>query len=416
MKRVIPVLLALSLLMCLSACGGKAAPAPSGRTAEEKAAAVQAAQESKNGGGAVDMTDFAKMVEAGASDEELADALFGGAFSDMDGAELLSACPIELTGEETVAMSNFMHSGRYLIENQVIYGITHLHDGSPVLGRSSFTSNADGIRQQDFEPLDNTGTSLYLNMVGNELYYLRGDLTSGKYNVARISRSGGQPELLTEDGADYLQLSGGRIWYCEGDWYTLWSMDMDGGDARLELDRSVYFPYVIRGEWLLFQDDADNESLHLLYLPTGTEFKLNDEVSYFPVIRGTKLFYFEATGHDSDYYLMCADLSTAEAVWDDELGLYTVEFGSVTRSDNLLDTECYIGDKWFYGTAYKGKPIPAGDWASSPAYKTGSHTVTVYTDDFYRISFYRDGKNIVQEIHLTDSVTGKDIALKHRVN
>lgn len=49
----------------------------------------------------------------------------------------------EFTKDETIAMSNFMAGGRYLVKDNVVYGLTHAKSNAGSLGATPFTMKGD---------------------------------------------------------------------------------------------------------------------------------------------------------------------------------------------------------------------------------------------------------------------------------
>ena len=102
--------------------------------------------------------------------------------------------------------------------------------------------------------LDENGTALYLCMDGDYLYYLR-DWAA----VCRVKTDGGDVEVLYDGMCDYLQIHDGRLYFTDADYHFV-STDMEGNDLQTVVDKEIYYPYFISGDWIVFQDDADDES------------------------------------------------------------------------------------------------------------------------------------------------------------
>lgn len=207
----------------------------------------------------------------------------------------------EFTAEQTYAMSNFIASGFNYIENDVIYGLTHKVEGKNSLGAIPFSKKGDFPEFGETVILDEGSTPYYLTKDGEFLYYI-----AGKEKICRIKPDGSDKEVLYEGECDYLQIHDGRLYFTNAD-YQYVSTDMDGKDLVTVVEREVYYPYFICSDWMIFQDDADGETLHLYNTTHGTDVKITEGVSYSPIMDGTYLYYVSST--DAGYFLSRVDMS-----------------------------------------------------------------------------------------------------------
>lgn len=127
------------------------------------------------------------------------------------------------------------------------------------------------------------------------IYYLLNDFKDDSKNgIYRMRISGDGKEKLS-DMYGYMQVWGDTIYVSdelaenEEDRNCLYAMDMDGSNVRKVIDKPVFHWFVF-GDAILYQDDQDNESLHLADFE-GNDTKLNDEVSYFPIFDGEYIYY-----------------------------------------------------------------------------------------------------------------------------
>jgi len=67
--------------------------------------------------------------------------------------------------------------------------------------------------------------------------------------------------------------------------------ELDGSNSVPMLDKEVYFPYFVNDQWFIYQDDADNESLHIRHALSGEDIALCHVPGYSPVIYGTDLYF-----------------------------------------------------------------------------------------------------------------------------
>lgn len=127
------------------------------------------------------------------------------------------------------------------------------------------------------------------------IYYVLSSFKNEKENgVYRMRISGSGREKLS-DMFGHMQIWGDTIYVSyenaenEADANCLFAMDLDGSNVRKIIDKPVFHWFVF-GDAILYQDDPDNESLHIMDVE-GRDTKLNDEVSYFPIFDGEHIYY-----------------------------------------------------------------------------------------------------------------------------
>ena len=208
------------------------------------------------------------------------------------------------TAEETCAMSNFMAFGWYYIEDDVLYGLTHTVSDNGSLGATPIYMKGDFPEFEETTLLDESGQANYLTKHGDYLYY-----TMNLESICRIKLDGTGKETLYQGACDYLLIHQDRLYFTDED-YCLVSTDLEGKDLKTVVDREIYYPYFICSDWMVFQDDADDESLHLYNTTYGTEFNLTEEPSFNPVLDGHWLYFTQEA--DGLFYLCRMDMSDPE--------------------------------------------------------------------------------------------------------
>ena len=210
----------------------------------------------------------------------------------------------DFDAKQTAAMSNFMSYGYYLIEDDVLYGLTHSETLSGSLGAMPFHMKGDFPEFEETIILDGKGYANYLCKDGDTLYYIRNFEAVCKVNI-----DGSGAEVLYEGVCDYLQIHEGRLYFADEN-YNFVSTDMNGGDFTTVVDKEIYYPYFICSDWMIFQDDADDESLHLYNITHGTELNITYVPSYNPILDGHYLYYADMV--DDQYFLCRIDMSDPE--------------------------------------------------------------------------------------------------------
>ena len=221
---------------------------------------------------------------------------------------------VSYSDEETRAMSNYMMEGRFLHNGKTLYGSRHDESGTPYLCRMKFTAGEKGMYVRETEPLKSHTDAKYLNLIGDYLYYLQTDCLTGETAIARVvaaEGSGAEPEILYAGPCDFLNVRGGRLYFTDASNHLL-SMASDGSDLQTVLsDKEIYYPWFLSDDLLLFQDDADGESLHMRYFPTGFELRVaSGRVCCF-VVRDSELWIARAEDAGSERCRLCRlDLNT----------------------------------------------------------------------------------------------------------
>lgn len=229
---------------------------------------------------------------------------------------------------ETSAMSSFMAGGWYIVKDDVLYGLTHVNDNQPKLGATPFGMKGDFPEFEETKVLDENGCVNYMQMEGDYLYYIR-----DYKEICCVKIDGSDAKTLYTGDCDYLQIYDGRLYFTDAEYHFV-STDMDGQDLKTVVDKEIYYPYFICKDWLVFQDDADNESLHLYNVTVGEEFNLTNMPAYKPILDGTYLYYM--SGQEDAYNLCRMDISNPDSLKEE-------------RSDKLLlSSEYMIDDQDIY--------------------------------------------------------------------
>ena len=279
----------------------------------------------------------------------------------------------DFDAEKTMAMSNFMNYGRYIIKDDVLYGLTHSTAAEGALAATPFYMQGDFPEFEETKLLDGNGSAVYMCMDGDYLYYLR-DWAA----VCRVKTDGSDANVLYEGTCDYLQIHEGRLYFTDED-YHLVSTDMDGKDLQMVVDKEIYYPYFICSDWMVFQDDADDESLHLYNTSYGTEVNITSVPSYNPVMDGKYLYYTDEV--DGGYCLNRVDMSDPESF-------------RLESSDNiLLDTVFMIDDAFIYTTNNNSQAKE--DWAKLKDEADVMEEIEMYVSEDYTVHHEFDAEGLI---------------------
>lgn len=279
----------------------------------------------------------------------------------------------EFDAQQTAAMSNFMSYGYYLIEDEVIYGLTHSQSTNGSLGATPFHMKGDFPEVEETVILDEGGAATHLCKENDTLYYI---LNFEK--VCRIKTDGTGAEVLYEGPCDYLQIHEGRLYFTDKDYHFV-STDMNGGDLQNVVNKEIYYPYFICSDWMVFQDDADNESLHLYNTTHGTELNITHVPSHNPILDGHYLYYTDMA--EERYFLCQVDMSNPDKFLFDASEL------------SLRESSFMIDDQSFYTT--NSISVAKEDWKKLTDEKDATEEIEMYVSKDYKIYHYFDSNGII---------------------
>lgn len=185
------------------------------------------------------------------------------------------------------AQNNQQNSTSYTMHDGWIYGRAFDSSGKAVFVkcRSNFTERTVLDRGTAYMPQIKDGYIYYM------LY-----CTDGDKGLFRMRLDGTGREQLSDIFGD-MQICGDTIYFSNDDdnnTYAgnhLYSIALDGSDFQELIDKPIFHWFVF-GDCVLYQDDRDNESLHIANFE-GYDIKLNDEVSYFPIFDGNHIYYIK---------------------------------------------------------------------------------------------------------------------------
>ena len=192
--------------------------------------------------------------------------------------------------EDTTDLVNFMLGGQYVINDNILYGkfFDLKQGGENTLFASSGT---DG---KDYQVIAKGGQAKYLSVFDGYIYYKWVPSNGSVESICRVPIEGGNPEELRQGPCDYVQVRFGVIFFND-EQNRFCSMSLEGKNETVRIDKKVFMPYVIERGWVIFQDDADGERLHIARLNGSYDRPITDKRSYGWIIKGRYLFYTGTT-------------------------------------------------------------------------------------------------------------------------
>ncbi|MGN0658631.1 MAG: DUF5050 domain-containing protein [Emergencia sp.] len=300
----------------------------------------------------------------------------------------LANLDVNFSAEETLKMSNLMLGGEFACEDGVIYCHGFDKDGKPITLSFAFDSSKEkDSRISDVKYLDEDFWASYINLKDGSIYYIASD-TDGNSQVCRMNEDGSDRTVLYDKNASYLQVDGDKIYFTDEN-HRLVSADLDGGSLTTVIDKEVYYTYHLGGDWFVFQDDADGESLHLANTAMGYDERLSEGKVYSCVADGSYLYYVDITDEENNVgNLVRLDLKTLKS----------------ERSDCLMYNEICISSTHIQGVLRDIK-VEKDKWneLENAHEKNEDCYFTKYFSDDIRIYWYQNADGIIEQLAIDTS-------------
>ena len=315
----------------------------------------------------------------------------------------------------TTAMSTFMPLGLYAAEGDTVFGQAFDSKGKVEFVRLDLEKKGDFYEVKSHKVIEKGAQATYVSLYGDYVFYIR----AGK-GIWCARRDGTSPRLVIEDAAEYLQIRGDTMYWCDAA-YRLKSVDMavltgviegrknmEGGEISLQdniatvFDREIYFAFMLDDAWLIYQDDADHESLHLRHVPTGSDSAVTAFPSHGPILYGSGL-YFKAA-HDGRETLARIDMASAKVTFDEETDSFACSFPGIEYSEKDVPLQLSISASGMcYAGLDKGRQVSLWKEIENP----GKVTEVAYMftgPDFDIVWKFKDG--LVKSINVESASGG----------
>ncbi|MBQ9936316.1 MAG: DUF5050 domain-containing protein [Lachnospiraceae bacterium] len=289
---------------------------------------------------------------------------------------------IDFSAEDSCDMSNFNVQGRYYVADGFVYGLSHSVSLDGTFAATPFEMKGDFPEFGEPISLDDRGLAYYINQYEDYLYYIL-DFTE----ICRVHTDGTGRETLYSGDCDYLQIHEGKLYFTDGNFHFV-SADLDGANVTKVVEKEVYYPYFIATDWIIFQDDADGESLHLYNVGLKTELNITYEPSFNPIISGKYLYYL--SNAEEGYLLNQIDMSDPD--------MFACDMANGTIADYLY----LIDGEEIY--TINNNHVALSDWKSLTEPGDEYACVDLYTSKDFRI--YHD-------INEQGLITGKYLSNKN---
>ncbi|MBQ4092342.1 MAG: DUF5050 domain-containing protein [Firmicutes bacterium] len=290
---------------------------------------------------------------------------------------LLADWDLQITEDQIREMNNFMAQGWFVVAEGYLYGSF----GGTDFGQGTFSmAKINGASLDNASAIEADAMATYLTEHDGYVY---GILNNDR--IFKIKAGETEMEVLFEGYCDYAQIANDKIYYCDEN-YRFCSMDLNGKNTEVVLDKEVYFPYILPNNVAIYQHDADNESLYFYDLADGEDVKLCDGPAYHPVLCGDYVYYQSADGEVAIYQLCRVNVMSAQTECDnydhEDLGFY-IENGNLYYTLGglpglSLDEWDQFGDQGFSGFVY----IPRYSNGEVRLYSASNGECYITTDAF----------------------------------
>lgn len=214
--------------------------------------------------------------------------------------------PGAFSKQDVIDMGNLMNVGFFAEKDGWIYGLAYWGGNYGTLTRM----RPDGTEQTKLSD----AAATQIRFMGDWVYFLAENHSTGKYSVRRVKTSGEDEQILVNEPEgneyiDYVFFGDGCMYYAVSDEVSadvisgrLVRCDTEGGNPTVILEKPVYYPYVL-GDSILFQDDNDNSTLHRCDPDGKNDRRILDTPVYMYICDGEGIYYnaiVEADGSDAD--------------------------------------------------------------------------------------------------------------------
>lgn len=220
----------------------------------------------------------------------------------------------EIVPIDTVAQSNFNNDYLFLAENGWIYG--RGING----GYSSFVKMRTDL--SDFTTLNHI-YALYPQLSDNYLYFV-GVQQNDECDIYKMRTSGEDIRRIVKNGHS-VQVVGNYLYYADEIEHHFYRCDLEGTNQISIIDKAVYFPFVFN-DMIIYQDDADGETIHICDLDGGNDRRITSLPSYYPVYDGEFVYYVA----DNTIHRVLLDGTD-----DQEIASYETSRGMLAQGDYL---------------------------------------------------------------------------------
>ena len=299
--------------------------------------------------------------------------------------------PTSFSAEETAKMSNFMTGGYYTSVGDTVYGLLYSEDGTSNFAKFEVVTN-DGLTEfRDINVIMPKTAAKYVTYHEGYVYFVNPN--GGLYKVAEDQL---EAEKVSGDVYGYFSIYNNQIYYCDANNYFC-KCELDGTGKKIIIDKEVYYPYCLTDEWVVYQDDADGESLYIYNMADNTDIKLTDTHAYCPIIYDSSMYVAIAEEKGGEKKLAKFDLSTFCYTYDSETGKY-LALCDTEISKNVVTGTFLITEDGKLNNGKEAEPIE--NWISMDNPEGEFELLYRYTSADYDIYWTYDNSGYVENVNI----------------
>lgn len=207
------------------------------------------------------------------------------------------------------------------------------YDNSWLYGTWSGTHGKGEVVKLRFDDSDwtviNKNTNGYLAtcqaIKAGYLYYSCPTETTNE--LIKVRASGEEPRVIIQSHSGSIQICNDYIYYTTQETWNdnevtqdsshLYRCGLDGENVELIIDKPVYY-FTVFDDFVLYQDDKDNVSLHMYNINERKDSKLNNIRSFNPIFDGEHIYFLSDSFSEEEYkfklYRMLPDGNNLEEI------------------------------------------------------------------------------------------------------
>ncbi len=295
----------------------------------------------------------------------------------MDCTQKISAFTLDydliVSNEDARKMSNAQNSGCYIEADGYLYGLYNKNG----FGRAK-VSVSDGVVSFSDGQMFKENCIVYNLAQDNE--YIYGCLNIyeeyPERGIFKMKKGSDKMEIIYPDNASYMQLINNKIYFTDVE-HKYCSMNTDGTEHQKIFSKDVYYPYLLDEKWLVYQDDADNESIHLYHMQTQEDVRISKAEGFAPVICGEYIYYYVLAENQVDDYTLA------------RTALYS---GKTEVAEGSYYGSFFIDGEHIFFDDLGCPSVPIKDWNTLiDKDRTGKYNRIIYKDDKIFIMQCSDG-------------------------
>lgn len=189
---------------------------------------------------------------------------------------------------ESAKMGSYMYNSRYLITDEYAYYgfIDNLYWSKSIKVENDkitkITSSDSEYKSAEITEFPEA--SYFAQSADGTIYFL-----SKEGEIVKTTPGSESADIVFNPKAITLQIENEKIWYTRAGEDKFFCSGLDGKNEEKILDKAVYYPYVA-GNFVIYQDDADGESLHVYDIARKEDKKILDGHVHSPNIVGNWIF------------------------------------------------------------------------------------------------------------------------------